>query len=93
MLIIGWGNRKTKDFGAVFPTTCTNCNNEIEYHLVRARDWVDLFFIPIFPYQSEWFLLCPTCENGIKIEKDKDITLSKEMCEYAKKLINKEISE
>ena len=90
MIFVGWGNRKTKDFGEILPSTCPICNNKISYHLVRARDWADLFFIPIFPYQSGWFLLCPICDNGMELESKKDINLARELSEHAVNLSEKD---
>ena len=81
MIIFGWGNSFTKDFGGVIKKTCSICSQENYFNLIRVRDWFDLFFIPIFPYSTKYYLICPNCEGGLELEDDEEIKLCKEMAE------------
>lgn len=38
--------------------------------LMRRTTWFTLFFIPVIPYKTEWWLLCPTCQYGITLESE-----------------------
>ena len=63
-VIFGWGFTTNHVFGAVFPLLCPNCHNEQFWVLKRIRRWFTLFFIPIFPYESNHVLQCPICGVG-----------------------------
>ena len=70
MLNFGWGGGPPKDFGPTVPSTCTNCQNQTVLHYVRTKKWFRLFFIPVFPYESQEYLLCPVCTRGITLNKE-----------------------
>ena len=36
---------------------------------MRLTSWFTLFFIPLIPLKSEYFISCPICEYGFKIDK------------------------
>jgi len=33
--------------------------------------WFTLFFIPVFPYENKYFLSCPVCSFGVKLDSAK----------------------
>ncbi len=70
-ILFGWGKTTTKNLGPVFENLCTNCNRKEYWSLVRVRVWFTLFFIPVIPYGIKHFLLCPVCEYGIKLDRQK----------------------
>ena len=88
--IFGWGNRYTKDFGSTLIQTCSICSQENYFHLVRVGDWFDLFFIPIFPYNTEYHLMCPNCEGALKLEDNDMVETLKEMAEVVAKFDEKD---
>jgi len=92
MIIFGWGNRYVKDFGSTIIQTCTICSKENYFNLVRVRYWFDLFFIPIFPYNTEYHLLCPNCQNGLKLEDENQIETLKEMSKIIERFDEKEMT-
>ena len=92
MIIFGWGHTTQKDYGATYPIPCSNCNNTRYFRLVRTMVWFDLFFIPIFPYEIDYHLLCPVCLAGIELE-DKRLEDTKEFNETTRKFFNKEMTE
>ncbi len=72
MFFIIWGARNIiKDFGPVGEFLCNNCNNKKHWKLLRSSRWFTIFYIPIFPYKTKYFILCPTCEYGIQLEENK----------------------
>jgi len=50
--------------------TCTHCNNTVPFNIVRARKWFTLFWIPVIPYSTKYYLTCSICENGYELTKD-----------------------
>ncbi len=84
MIIFGWGNRYVKDYGETdYLEECIICSRLNLFHFVRLRDWFDLFFVPIIPYNTEYYLVCPHCENSVEIESQKEIDTFKD---YAKNI-------
>ncbi len=77
--LFGWGNRYTKDFGETILQECSICSSQNHFKLLRATDWFDIFFIPVFPYSTKYYLICNHCENGIELEDDDQIETLKEM--------------
>lgn len=71
MLII-WGTKgieKILGFSKQ-PYRCNHCNNVNHYKILRRRTWFTLFWIPIFPVSSKYFITCPICNYGAQIKKD-----------------------
>lgn len=69
-VIFGWGFQTTKYFGVEDNDyLCPICRNVVNRHLLRVRVWFSLFFIPVFPYSSKYYCLCPICEKGIELTK------------------------
>jgi hypothetical protein len=50
---------------------CEHCNNDKTWTLYSRRTWFTLFFIPVIPYSSEYLLLCPICNHGVKLDAQK----------------------
>lgn len=63
-IIFGWGRQTIKDHGTVKEYQCRRCNNYKPWNLYTRRTWITLFFIPVFPYAKEHFLICPVCGQG-----------------------------
>jgi hypothetical protein len=57
--------------GEVAPISCPNCNNAIFLHRVRTKKQVSLYFVPVAPYGTDEYLLCPICSQGLPVPKDK----------------------
>ena len=68
--IFGWGRTTIKYFGKVMPLKCGKCNNIQYWNLIRKRKWFTLFFIPVIPYENNYYLICPICNNGILLFND-----------------------
>jgi len=90
--IFGWGNRYIKDLGGTISQKCSVCSKTNILKLVRIRDWFDIFWIPIFPYNIEHHLVCPNCESAFEIEDRKTINILKEITYLFWGLEEKEIT-
>jgi len=65
--IFGWGRATNSDLGPTLPIVCPNCRNDTVWHLHEHKKWFTLFFLPIFPYESNHLFLCPICSRGIEL--------------------------
>ena len=69
MLIFGFGPGKAQDMGEAAPVTCPNCHNNVFLHRVRTKKSVRLYFVPVVPYGTDEYLLCPVCSQGVQIDQ------------------------
>lgn len=93
MLIFGWGHAKTKHYGPVQKQQCQNCFNEDYWSLYKQSTWFTLFFIPVFPYKSEYYFLCPICSQGLMLDNYNEIEYLQAIAETNTKLLNGQINE
>jgi hypothetical protein len=70
VLIFGFGNGKAQDRGETAPLICPQCHNQVFLHLVRSEKQFSLYFVPLVPYGSDEYLLCPVCQHGLQLRKD-----------------------
>lgn len=92
MLIFGWGHRTTKHLGPTFQNHCNHCNNEQYWVLTKFMDWLTLFFIPVFPYSTKYFLSCPICQYGLALKSEQTEKI-KPLAEANQLLIDGKITE
>ena len=67
MVIFGFGPGKAEDLGEVAPCVCPNCHNQVFLHHVRSKKSVSLYFVPVVPYGTDEYLMCPICSRGLQI--------------------------
>ena len=67
MVIFGFGPGHPQDLGEVAPCVCPNCHNQVFLHHVRSKKSVRLYFVPVVPYGTDDYLLCPVCSRGLQI--------------------------
>ncbi|MDR1003300.1 MAG: zinc ribbon domain-containing protein [Oscillospiraceae bacterium] len=77
-MFIIWGSRiMRKALAQVGYFTCPNCHNASAHALVRMRTWFTLFFIPIFPIFSRYYVVCPVCGASVQVDrKERDRILA-----------------
>jgi hypothetical protein len=63
MLVMGWGRATPRDIGAVAPTKCPHCHNQVVVRFFRVTSWFRLFWVPLVPYRRQEFLICPICRT------------------------------
>jgi len=74
MLIFGWG-RRTRSVEATLARQCDRCARTEMFRLERVRTWFTLFFIPVIPYETQYWLLCSECRCGIKLSHEEHAQL------------------
>jgi hypothetical protein len=67
MVIFGFGRDQADDQGEVAPGICPNCHNQVFLHHVRSKKHVSLYFVPVVPYGTEDYLVCPVCSRGLQL--------------------------
>ena len=69
-ILIGFGRQTRKDLGETgYTQICPLCTSSMFYHLIRSHTWLTFFFVPVFPYRSEYRIECPVCHNGLKLNR------------------------
>lgn len=68
MIIFGWGRQTIKRIGIAFKRMCDHCHNEDYWVLTQITTWFTLFFIPVIPYSTKYFLSCPVCQYGLTLD-------------------------
>jgi hypothetical protein len=69
VVIFGFGAGKQEDLGEAVLTVCPNCNNQVALHHVRSKKSVRLYFVPVVPYGTDDYLVCPVCSRGLQLSK------------------------
>ena len=67
MVIFGFGAGHPDDQGEVVPCVCPNCHNQVFLHHVRSKKSVSLYFVPVVPYGTDDYLVCPVCSRGLQL--------------------------
>lgn len=70
IFLFGWGHRTIKELGPALKNGCNNCKNEAYWNLKQVTTWFTLFFIPVIPYSTKRFLLCPICTYGFELDNE-----------------------
>jgi len=67
VVIFGFGPGSPEDQGEVAPCICPNCHNQVFLHHVRSKKSVRLYFVPVVPYGTDDYLVCPVCSRGLQV--------------------------
>jgi hypothetical protein len=67
VVIFGFGPGSPDDQGEVAPCVCPNCHNQVFLHHVRSKKSVRLYFVPVVPYGTDDYLVCPVCSRGLQV--------------------------
>ena len=67
VVIFGFGAGSPEDQGEVAPYVCPNCHNQVFLHHVRSKKSVRLYFVPVVPYGTDDYLVCPVCSRGLQL--------------------------
>ena len=67
VVIFGFGPGSPDDQGEVAPCVCPNCHNQVFLHHVRSKKSVRLYFVPVVPYGTDNYLICPVCSQGLQV--------------------------
>jgi uncharacterized protein YbaR (Trm112 family) len=67
VVIFGFGPGSPEDQGEVAPHVCPNCHNQVFLHHIRSKKSVRLYFVPVVPYGTDDYLVCPVCSRGLQV--------------------------
>ena len=67
VVVFGFGAGKGEDQGEVAPAVCPNCHNQVSFHHIRSKKSVRLYFVPVVPYGTDDYLVCPVCSRGLQL--------------------------
>src|SRR5213594_2463410 len=67
VVIFGFGPGKQEDLGEAVQTVCPNSHNQVVLHHVRSKKTVRLYFVPVVPYGTDDYLVCPVCSRGLQV--------------------------
>jgi uncharacterized protein YbaR (Trm112 family) len=70
VVIFGFGPGKQEDLGEAVQVVCPNCNNQVMLHHVRSKKTVRLYFVPVVPYGTDDYLVCPVCSRGMQLSRN-----------------------
>lgn len=90
--IFGWNHQEIKQLGPVELHNCKNCNNVEYWRLDKVSRYFTLFFIPIFPHDSDYWYHCPICNFGTKLNSY-EINNYKIIAKVNSNFLNNHISE
>ncbi|MCW3102689.1 MAG: hypothetical protein JWO09_1129 [Bacteroidetes bacterium] len=90
--IFGWNRPSITEYGPVKQELCYHCHNTEMWHLRKISRYFTLFFIPIFPHDSEILYLCPICNHGIQLSMA-DFESYKEIAQVNKACLENQITE
>jgi uncharacterized protein YbaR (Trm112 family) len=69
VVIFGFGAGSPEDLGEIAPCVCPNCHNQVFLHHVRSKKSVRLYFVPVVPYGTNDYLVCPVCSRGLQLSR------------------------
>ena len=83
MFLIGGAGNGSKDLGLRKNQLCPGCKSRLGMQLIRTNGYIHLFFVPVFRYGVQYFLVCPACgrayeisrEDGRRLEHQPDLAL------------------
>ncbi len=62
---------KQKDIGRFLNIPCLFCNERHTMHLSKHYSYFHAFFIPLFRFNTAYYLSCPDCSAVYKLVSDK----------------------
>ena len=65
--IFGFGDKQNKHHQVSKTEHCYHCNNTSRWIATKTSDHFSLFFLPLFPYKTNYFYHCPICNHGREI--------------------------
>jgi uncharacterized Zn finger protein len=61
MILYGWGRKTAKTYHSVLHYRCTGCDSVSPFHIIIVKTWFHLFYLPIIPYRTEYYIRCSSC--------------------------------
>jgi hypothetical protein len=93
MFIFNWGDTAVENEGRTYPIYCQNCANEVFYDFVKIEKRAGVFFVPLFSYDSESWLLCPVCGVGYELRTRDEVEAARSLKELTKSYLQGRMTE
>lgn len=68
---------KEKEIKAIDKLSCKSCNRITRGKLIKSYSFFHFFFLPIFKWNEEYFVICEECNTLFSISKDKGKALER----------------
>jgi len=91
-VLFGLDKETRRDYGPAIPIVCPNCHNATYLRLIEVKKWFTLFFIPLFPYDSSYLLVCDVCSRGVELD-DERFEKARKLCRAVRAFRERQISE
>lgn len=69
MLVLLGRGRDTKVIARSKKRKCPNCHNTVQFVLYELKDKINLFFISVATYRTQYFLACSICNMGFELDE------------------------
>jgi hypothetical protein len=66
MIIFGWG-KGSRVLGDGFLQTCSHCGNTNRFLVVEESSNVNVYFVTVASFASQYFYVCPVCYCGASV--------------------------
>lgn len=67
--VFGFGYTTTYNYQAKAESRCPRCGSIVHFQLTKIKKWFTLFFIPVIPYETKYYVRCPECPYEIEVDK------------------------
>ena len=71
IVAIGISKKLRKIIKEINNLTCKKCLQNVTGKLIKEYDYFHFFFIPIFKWHEEYYLLCENCNRVFKVSEEK----------------------
>lgn len=68
-MIIYGTKSMVKNLGTIALLALNCCDTESAKNIIRVRKWFTLFFIPLIPYSSKYYIQCVACGAAFETTK------------------------
>ncbi len=92
MIFIFGISPKEQTIGPAEERICPRCNNQRFWILKKSSQWFSLFFIPLIPFGSKYFMQCPICGEAEFLSKEQFVAKEKD-AELNNQLVHGTINE
>ena len=77
-MIILFGSKGKQDFKGAYWGKCSNCKKKGAISVFEMSRWFTLFFIPLIPFSTKYYLKCNSCyREWFAEDEEKDMVKEK----------------
>ena len=68
-IIFGAGENIKEQFSLAKSDHCFHCNNTTRWTATKVQKHISLFFMPVLPYKTKYYIACPICNKGQEVSE------------------------